>query len=569
MSDVYQRTCKMKPTDPKLIINDGATTTNSTKVTLSLSSNYATEIYICNKAGCTDKYAYGTKLTWDLTPGEGEKTVYAYFSNVFGTAPMVSKKITYTTVPATTPPGSIPTNNSIKINKNAATTTSPNVTLTLASTGATEMCVSNSTTCSNWLAYTNSMTWILTSGEGTKKVYVTFRNGIGTSAPVSDEIVFKTDGGGTTPIPPPVEPPTPIVCANGGIGVTLEKKGSIITFKQPFFEGKNLTDKSRFLSAFTETEAEKGISTIKGCLFAKSTAEITKDPIEAGRLIILGNYSKSVNSMNDISSALILYHCSDKVGQRCDQNVEDSYIAKQVANTIHELIYLKKSSATGLSYTKSGNVYTFKFPTKFGKSSFNINENIVNNVVEGFKAMAENDETFKPTFNYSIIEKSVSNTTATVKVGIKAKELNFDLNTGFTKPVEFFKGETKLTAVDNGVDDKNGRVFTVTIPSVNSNLKDCEEIILTIKATYKGVTGPLTLIYVEGSNQRFYKDLGSIDSNNETSNTTNFKFYLSDECSALSANCFNGADSLMARYNLDLLSRLGFSNMCCSKSDAK
>ncbi|MCK6548347.1 S8 family serine peptidase [Myxococcota bacterium] len=82
------------------------------------------------------------------------------------------------------------------------------VTLTIAATddvGVTEMCISNTTSCTAWLAYSTTRAWTLTSGDGTKTVYATFRDAQGrVSDRVSDTIVLdaRAPANGTlTPTP--------------------------------------------------------------------------------------------------------------------------------------------------------------------------------------------------------------------------------------------------------------------------------------------------------------------------------------------------------------------------------
>ena len=88
---------------------------------------------------------------------------------------------------------SAPKNSSIRIN-NSEYTNSTSVTLYLSSTGAKQMCVSNTTSCSSWITYATSKSWTLTSGDGTKRVYAWFRDGAGntTSSYVSDTINLDT-----------------------------------------------------------------------------------------------------------------------------------------------------------------------------------------------------------------------------------------------------------------------------------------------------------------------------------------------------------------------------------------
>ena len=71
------------------------------------------------------------------------------------------------------------------------------VTLTLAASDATggvsNMCISNSSTCTAWLSYATSRSWTLSSGAGTKTVYVWYRDDYGnTSSVTTDSIVLDT-----------------------------------------------------------------------------------------------------------------------------------------------------------------------------------------------------------------------------------------------------------------------------------------------------------------------------------------------------------------------------------------
>ena len=89
----------------------------------------------------------------------------------------------------TTPP-----TGSVIISDNASYTNSTSVTLTLPATdlsGVTQMCVSNTDTCTSWETYTTSKSWVLTSGDGTKTVYAWFKDAAGNiSIMVSDSIIL-------------------------------------------------------------------------------------------------------------------------------------------------------------------------------------------------------------------------------------------------------------------------------------------------------------------------------------------------------------------------------------------
>jgi len=94
-----------------------------------------------------------------------------------------------------TPPTSAVTNMSISINSGAATANNPAVTLTIGATNAAKMVISNSSDFSGatWETYAVSKAWTLTSGDGTKTVYIKFQDSAGIAAAViSDAIALDT-----------------------------------------------------------------------------------------------------------------------------------------------------------------------------------------------------------------------------------------------------------------------------------------------------------------------------------------------------------------------------------------
>jgi len=100
----------------------------------------------------------------------------------------------------TTPAVDVPTNGTISIAAAAVTTNDTTPTLTLSSTGATHMVFSgNGTTWSSWVVYaTTYSSFNITTGEGstpgdgTKIVYVKFKNNVGESTKVYDSIILDT-----------------------------------------------------------------------------------------------------------------------------------------------------------------------------------------------------------------------------------------------------------------------------------------------------------------------------------------------------------------------------------------
>jgi len=91
-----------------------------------------------------------------------------------------------------------PPTGTIQINGEADATRNTEVTLTLTATddtpGKIRMCISNTMTCSTWTAFAETMSWTLTSGNGTKTVYVWFKDVWGNvnPTPYSDTILLDT-----------------------------------------------------------------------------------------------------------------------------------------------------------------------------------------------------------------------------------------------------------------------------------------------------------------------------------------------------------------------------------------
>lgn len=94
---------------------------------------------------------------------------------------------------------------SISINNAAVYTNSRSVTLSLSASdnfsGVSQMMISNSSTFQNasWESYATSKSWTLTSGDGTKTVYVVYEDGVGNAS----ETYFDTIILDTTPPPAP------------------------------------------------------------------------------------------------------------------------------------------------------------------------------------------------------------------------------------------------------------------------------------------------------------------------------------------------------------------------------
>jgi hypothetical protein len=195
-STIYSDTITLDTTPPTgiITINDGAAYTTTATVTLSLYATDATsgitEMRFSNdNTTYTEWQTYATTKPWTLPDNDGTKTVYVQFKDHAG----LSKTHTDTIILDTTPPAG-----SIKIAEDLTYTNSPSVILTLsaedATSGVAKMRFSNdNTTWTTWEAYSTSKTWILTTQDETKNVYVQFRDKAGlTSQTNADAIIVDT-----------------------------------------------------------------------------------------------------------------------------------------------------------------------------------------------------------------------------------------------------------------------------------------------------------------------------------------------------------------------------------------
>lgn len=82
----------------------------------------------------------------------------------------------------------------VVINNDAATTSNPNVTLTLTGTNATEMVIGNDPNFigSSWETFATSKTWTLTSGDGVKTVYTKFKDSAGNLSQTASDTITRT-----------------------------------------------------------------------------------------------------------------------------------------------------------------------------------------------------------------------------------------------------------------------------------------------------------------------------------------------------------------------------------------
>jgi hypothetical protein len=136
----------------------------------------------------SDWESYAASKSWDLTSGDGLKTVYAQFRDAAGNVLSDSDQIT---VQGDLPQGSF------ALSGGATYATSTAVTLANTITGAAEMRFSNDNSIwSDWEPYAAQKAWTLSSGDGAKTVYAEFRSHTGSVyGPIETAIVLD----GTAP----------------------------------------------------------------------------------------------------------------------------------------------------------------------------------------------------------------------------------------------------------------------------------------------------------------------------------------------------------------------------------
>ena len=155
-----------------VLINSGAAYTNLYPVSLTLAATGASQMRFSNN-GVFDEVPwenYAASKAWVLDPNdnEGLRIVYAQFKDEVGNTSTVSDSISLDTLPPT---------GSILINDGALYTSTVSVTLSVSSSGASQMCFSNdNSTWSAWEPCAASKPWILPGGDGNKTVYCQFKD---------------------------------------------------------------------------------------------------------------------------------------------------------------------------------------------------------------------------------------------------------------------------------------------------------------------------------------------------------------------------------------------------------
>ncbi len=218
LSPVFTDTIILDSTAPTgtISINSGAASTTSTSVTLTLScsdsGSSCSQMQFSNDNSTYSAFeAYATSKSWTLTSGDGTKTVYVKYKDAVGNVSAAfNDTITLSTPDTVAPTGTV------SINSGAASTNSTSATLTLtcsdSASGCSQMQFSNdNSTYSTLETYATSKSWTLSAGDGTKTVYVKYKDAAGNiSAAFNDTITLDSTA--------PAAPGTPDMTAASDSG---------------------------------------------------------------------------------------------------------------------------------------------------------------------------------------------------------------------------------------------------------------------------------------------------------------------------------------------------------------
>lgn len=176
-----------------MIINNGDSNTQSRSATIAIThrGTYAATHYMASESASFVGASWmpiASSFPFDLSSGDGVKTVYVKLKNDVEESNALNDSITYAAIPFAL--------TSVVINSGAASTTSRSVSITLGLSGdnlPTQYIVSENSDFSgaSWQTYTSSVIpFELSNTGGVKTVYVQVKNATETSLVVSDTITF-------------------------------------------------------------------------------------------------------------------------------------------------------------------------------------------------------------------------------------------------------------------------------------------------------------------------------------------------------------------------------------------
>jgi hypothetical protein len=187
------------PTSGSISINAGDAYTNNSNVTLAMSATGATNMMLSEDSSFTGATyeAYATSKSFTLSSGDDTKTVYVKYKDAAGNE---TTSISDSIILAT----HAPTGGTVSVNGGASATNSTGVTLSLYADNATQMMISEDSgfVGASYVSYATTKSFTLSSGEGTKTVYVKYKDiaGNATTTTISDSITLDTTPPNTAPV---------------------------------------------------------------------------------------------------------------------------------------------------------------------------------------------------------------------------------------------------------------------------------------------------------------------------------------------------------------------------------
>ena len=167
------------------VINSGNNYTAEKNVTIALTSTGADYMAFGNDGVTYSAWEpYSNSKSWTLAEGDGLKTVYVKLKDAAGNEDTNSDTIVIDSTPPT---------GDMAINNEAEHSTAREITITLTTDSAAYVCFSNDgTNYSDWETYSESKTWSLSDGDGSKIVYVKYKDEAGNTFIVSHSIILDS-----------------------------------------------------------------------------------------------------------------------------------------------------------------------------------------------------------------------------------------------------------------------------------------------------------------------------------------------------------------------------------------
>jgi lipopolysaccharide export system protein LptC len=370
---------RLPPTNPKVTINNGDEFSKTNDVTLTLSAEGATSIFIRGEA---DWLPYTTSMKYTLKPeGDGERTVQVMYRDSVGNqSKVVSDAIVVDSEAPQAP--------KISINSGNRNTKDEAVVLKLSAIGASEMIVANdeSFNGSTWMGYAPVFpAWNLTTGEGEKLVYVKFRDRVGNESDIASAKI-KLDK------TPPTEPKIKIIGLDRG--TTKDKSGKVdleisavgakymmLSNESSFYAAKWEIYKPEYKEWELSTSGQGEIKDGKKGVFVKFRDEAGNVSETAFASLQLDTEApKDTKLMIDMNRE----YCTDKDGKVTLNLFARGASRMRVSNTSD---FVGKDSAFSIPYNTS---YEWKLEGEDGLKSVavqfideagNISEKVVDNII--------------------------------------------------------------------------------------------------------------------------------------------------------------------------------------------